>query len=153
MECSICYEPMIETNSHTLACKHTFHTSCIVQWFRGNSNACPLCKDENSFLDLFGSQRIQCVKQIRSLARRRDCPRDIVKINNKIKKLQDELKRKRSEHTKYKKDNREVLKKNREFQQKRFQLKKRIRAAENSLFAYGQMHPIILRNNSSSSSS
>jgi septal ring factor EnvC (AmiA/AmiB activator) len=144
---------MTETNSHTLACKHTFHTSCIVQWFRGNSNACPLCKDENALLDLFGSRRVQCVKQIRTLARRKDCPRQIVKINNRIKKLEDELKHKRSEHTKYKKDNREVLKKNREFQRNRSQLRRRIRDAEASLFAYGQMHPIILRNNSSSSSS
>ena len=35
-----------ENTSTTLECGHTFHTECIINWFRiGNSN-CPICRND-----------------------------------------------------------------------------------------------------------
>ena len=43
--CSICYENLDE-NSHTLKeCNHTFHTECLIKWFRVGTHKCPYCKD------------------------------------------------------------------------------------------------------------
>ena len=45
--CAICQLPLLhETNTplHTLKeCKHTYHTDCIIAWFRTRNNRCPLC--------------------------------------------------------------------------------------------------------------
>ena len=48
-QCSICTDPLSdETSSHRLPCGHTFHTECIVQWFRYEHTTCPLCRSEEN---------------------------------------------------------------------------------------------------------
>lgn len=48
--CSICYDdlpgPTGESQAYTLNCDHSFHTRCIVNWFRSSRNAtqCPICR-------------------------------------------------------------------------------------------------------------
>ena len=45
--CQICLDTDKEDEpTTTLECAHTFHTSCIIQWFRGPSSACPMCRAE-----------------------------------------------------------------------------------------------------------
>ena len=52
--CAICLCD-IDDNSvnYSLECNHTFHTKCIMKWFRKSGNgACPCCMDtpkSNSF--------------------------------------------------------------------------------------------------------
>ena len=42
--CSICLEES-DMQMYTLPeCNHTFHTNCILAWFRKGSKTCPLCK-------------------------------------------------------------------------------------------------------------
>jgi|TARA_B100000886_G_scaffold316883_1_gene255793 hypothetical protein len=45
--CGICQMPLQRLGAeplHTLKeCKHTYHTECIVAWFRTRNNRCPLC--------------------------------------------------------------------------------------------------------------
>jgi hypothetical protein len=41
MECSICYEVMLE--SKKLACAHEFHEGCIGAWFK-KAKTCPMCR-------------------------------------------------------------------------------------------------------------
>ena len=53
--CTICFEDVKSTNSPTtkrLQCGHSFHISCILQWFV-TSNECPVCRKQqkkDSFL-------------------------------------------------------------------------------------------------------
>ena len=43
-ECMICKEELSCQPCYTLPeCKHTYHTSCLVTWFRNGDNRCPYC--------------------------------------------------------------------------------------------------------------
>ena len=42
--CAICREDICQ-NTHTLEFNHTYHTNCIMNWFRTpNATNCPLCQ-------------------------------------------------------------------------------------------------------------
>jgi hypothetical protein len=44
-ECSICFAAIKQEESHSLKeCGHTFHTECIMKWFRSKQDTCPLCR-------------------------------------------------------------------------------------------------------------
>lgn len=43
--CPICFLPLC-SGDLTLECKHTFHSECIVRWFRSKNDTCPLCRAE-----------------------------------------------------------------------------------------------------------
>lgn len=43
--CSICYQPMLESNTRELGCSHRFHTECIERWKEAGRNTCPLCRE------------------------------------------------------------------------------------------------------------
>ena len=45
--CSICIEP-IKYQLYTLSCGHSFHTHCIVSWFRHKKATCPMCRDRGN---------------------------------------------------------------------------------------------------------
>ena len=48
-ECSICMESFLNRDMTTLRCSHTFHTSCIYNWFTyAKSNSCPICREIHS---------------------------------------------------------------------------------------------------------
>ena len=42
--CAICRDDLCQ-NTHTLECNHTYHTNCIMNWFRTpEATKCPLCQ-------------------------------------------------------------------------------------------------------------
>ena len=45
MNCSICLEKL-DKDKYLLECNHSFHTKCIMDWFRHKKEGCPLCRDE-----------------------------------------------------------------------------------------------------------
>ena len=44
-ECPICRIDISNNQLYTLNCGHTFHTECIITWFRSLYQECPLCRD------------------------------------------------------------------------------------------------------------
>tara|TARA_B110000977_G_C11087298_1_gene495186 strand:+ start:4963 stop:5562 length:600 start_codon:yes stop_codon:yes gene_type:complete len=43
-ECMICKDALSSGACYTLPeCKHTYHTSCLISWFRNGDNRCPYC--------------------------------------------------------------------------------------------------------------
>ena len=49
MDCPICYEAInAKTGNATLSCSHSYHISCLSQWFSMNSGtqSCPFCRHE-----------------------------------------------------------------------------------------------------------
>ena len=52
MECSICYNNILDTNKVITECNHVFHFSCLLKNFKSNPSTgeqCPLCR--KSFLE------------------------------------------------------------------------------------------------------
>ena len=47
--CPICLGSLKEKETHTINCNHTFHTDCIMNWFRVSNGSCPCCKDNPNF--------------------------------------------------------------------------------------------------------
>ena len=45
-DCSICQSSEPDQACHTLQCGHSFHTECIVRWFRAGHSTCPNCRSE-----------------------------------------------------------------------------------------------------------
>lgn len=45
-KCTICHDNISNEDTYILPeCKHTFHTNCIMTWFRMGHNRCPLCNN------------------------------------------------------------------------------------------------------------
>ena len=56
MECSICYNNILDTNKVITECNHVFHFSCLLKNFKSNPSTgeqCPLCR--KSFLQVSSS--------------------------------------------------------------------------------------------------
>ncbi len=56
MECSICYNNILDTNKVITECNHVFHFSCLLKNFKSNPSTgeqCPLCR--KSFLEVSSS--------------------------------------------------------------------------------------------------
>jgi hypothetical protein len=48
-ECPICQDVLVEDAVQITACKHTFHTVCLLEWLQGDNNmhrTCPYCRLE-----------------------------------------------------------------------------------------------------------
>lgn len=100
--CAICHEDLT-CELYTLPeCNHTFHTNCIMTWFRAptGSNKCPLCNNSGvnklSDLDnLHWSERQRAAenyKRVRASSRRKDCPKHIKNMIGKLKKIENQQK-------------------------------------------------------------
>lgn len=45
--CTICHDNLGEDNVYNLPeCSHSYHTNCIMTWFRAGHNTCPLCNNK-----------------------------------------------------------------------------------------------------------
>ena len=100
--CSICHEEM-NNELYTLPeCNHTFHTNCIMTWFRSptGNNKCPLCNNcgINKLKDLdnlhwSARQRAEAnYKRVRASSRRKDCPKSTLKMIEKLKNIEKQQK-------------------------------------------------------------
>mgnify|MGYP001162733079 FL=1 len=124
-ECMICRDELSSMPCYTLPeCKHTYHTSCLVSWFRNGDNRCPYCGnrginnscDNNTSLHIprikhgyfckigFENQYINDLKKFMNNKKNINHPSAIKLKNNfeKIIKLEDDLKENRLNHKKYK---------------------------------------------------
>ena len=96
--CAICHESLNDELYTLPECNHTFHTNCIMTWFRAptGNNKCPLCNNSgiNKLKDLDNlhwSERQRAeenYKRVRASSRRKDCPKHIKKMIEKLKKIE-----------------------------------------------------------------
>jgi hypothetical protein len=66
--CTICADTSDAATLHTLECGHSFHSECIVQWFRSGNDTCPNCRS-SAITARFERQTPQ--QRLTSLRRRR----------------------------------------------------------------------------------
>ena len=141
--CAICHENL-ESETYTLPeCNHTFHTNCIMTWFRSptGNNKCPLCNNSgiNKLSDLNNlhwseRQRAeQNYKKVRASSRRKDCPKHLKKMIEKLKVLEKKQKDRIKNFQEFKKSKQpdltvnEIYKKYSKFRQDKWKLYRRIR--------------------------
>lgn len=87
--CSICHENIEnENDKFTLECNHSYHCKCIMTWFRNKHDNCPLCNDTTYNKIQPSFTRINTLKQIKNLGRRKNCPLIIKKGLEKLKKIE-----------------------------------------------------------------
>ena len=99
--CAICLSELNdESKIHKIECSHSFHTECIVKWFRLGTASCPLCNnnpnnltDEFSFFS-YGSRDYvnERCKTIQKISRRKDSPSELKKEFEKLKKFEADYK-------------------------------------------------------------
>ena len=62
LDCAICGLTLSSGYVHKLTCGHTFHTECIIDWFRSSNGHCPCCFNNDSkkipFYGLWGETYI-----------------------------------------------------------------------------------------------
>ncbi len=110
--CSICCEEIAEQQyGYTLdECGHTFHTSCIVKWFR-QSSTCPLCRDVGTIQkQIDGLTLRERAKEMKRIARRKNAPKELKKLCERGKFLKMEAVRQRKESREFDATHRWVLK-------------------------------------------
>lgn len=98
--CPICRES-IETNLHSLSCGHNFHVNCVVEWFR-NSPTCPMCRSQP---ETYISRDAKHARSnfIKSFSRRKDAPKQLKKLVEKLTKTKRRERQRQKMHTEWKK--------------------------------------------------
>ena len=89
--CSVCLEEFDGTEPVTLRCGHSFHATCVLEWFR-RSGSCPICRDTVDQEER--DSRVNMVAQFKlkkSLSRRRDAPRRLKTLVRMHKQKMDRL--------------------------------------------------------------
>jgi hypothetical protein len=93
--CSICLEALEEGTTELEECHHSFHTTCIVKWFRSQHVTCPLCKGiPNTVLTAHNAETR--FKQLQKEVRRKDAPDILKKAFKKLAKVQMDVQKRRA---------------------------------------------------------
>jgi len=136
--CAICTDNN-DSHSYTLQCNHTFHTPCIIEWFRHNDapSTCPLCRCSESPMGFRDVKARACY--LRQKARGKNVPKDLIRLVDKIRKAEKNFKSITSERAKFKKDNKKILLTSRKFNSKYWKAVRKVRNLKRMLGFYN--HP------------
>jgi hypothetical protein len=107
-DCCICLQSLSNnTDTYTIPeCNHTFHTNCIIPWFRTSNPNCPYCRstmdnEPRGFFDPY--TREGRYKMIRNIARKKNAPVHLKKMVNKLINFNKKLDEQRKKFTLWKK--------------------------------------------------
>lgn len=143
--CCVCLDDINEDKSHTLECGHSFHSSCIINWFRkGNSN-CPLCNDKTITTNLGYFQKIETIKDIKKLSRKKSCPVVLKKKIEKIKIIEQQYKKAKEDHLTYKKLHKEIFNNEKKLMRNKWKISRKIRFLECQLLSSIILNPIYIK--------
>ena len=143
--CVICHET-IENEKYTLECGHSYHCKCIMTWFRNKHDNCPLCNDKN-FIKINPSfTRVNTIKQIKNLGKRKECPVFVKKILEKIKKIELNYDLKKKEIKLFENTYKNILSNYKNLKKKLILIARKIRFEEANLLSITQVNPIYILN-------
>ena len=143
--CVICHEN-IENEKYTLECGHSYHCKCIMTWFRNKHDNCPLCNDKN-FIKINPSfTRVNTIKQIKNLGKRKKCPVFVKKILEKIKKIELNYNLKKKEIKLFENTYKNILSNYKNLKKKLILIARKIRMEEANLLSVVQVNPIYILN-------
>ena len=143
--CSICYDSL-ENNIVEIECGHTYHTNCIVKWFRTGNKNCPLCNDTTiDTTNISYLTKIETIKEIKKLGRKKSCPENIKKILIKIKNIKDKQKEKKKQLTEFKKQYKEEFKIIDKLRNDNWKYSRELRLLDYKLLAQITINPIYIK--------
>ena len=145
--CSICYEEINteDNNTYKLECNHCYHVGCIIKWFRNDHNNCPLCNDTTIDTNLCYYQKIETIEEIKKLGRKKNCPPNIKKTLEKIKKCKVDAKNAATTYTEFRKSNKTLLNMEQKLRTNKYRKKRQIRLLEYQLLAQVIINPIYIK--------
>ena len=135
--CAICREDLCQ-NTHTLECNHTYHTNCIMNWFRTpEATKCPLCQAAPTVTYSYLDSKSYLTNLKRFSRKKFDKPSSEFKLLQKrIKKLND-LKNERKEFNKSRKEfdtqNKEIIKKYNKLRNEKWKYYRKCRQLESTI--------------------
>jgi|TARA_B110000483_G_C18070504_1_gene493915 hypothetical protein len=100
-KCIVCLELLDSETQYKLPeCNHSFHQNCIMHWFRGGNNKCPLCNNlgvndynipaAHVIMNTLDKYKFKILRQY---SRRKDAPDFLKKEVQKLKKTETEHKK------------------------------------------------------------
>ena len=144
--CIICHENIEEGEKYTLECNHSYHCKCIMTWFRNKHDNCPLCNDKN-FIKINPSfTRVNTIKQVKNLGKRKKCPVFVKKILEKIKKIESNYNLKKKEIKLFENTYKNILSNYKNLRKKLILIARKIRFEEANLLSVVQVNPIYILN-------
>ena len=155
--CSICYEELNNTennnsetnqnnNIYILECNHSYHSSCIIKWFRSGHDNCPLCNDSTLDTNLGYYHKIETIKEIKKLSKKNICPQNIKKTVEKIKKYEIDSKNSIKAFNDFKKSNKLIFHMEKKLRREKFKNLRQIRMLEYKLLSLITINPIYIKN-------
>lgn len=112
-ECAICKLSLEKDVTYRLPeCHHTFHTACVVAWFRAGDCRCPICRNTgvnslseegNMFITRGFTKNNPRLKEIAAYAKKNPdkCPSYVKMLLTKNTKLTEEVREARAEHREF----------------------------------------------------
>ena len=102
-KCVICLEPLINDLYTLPECSHSYHTNCIMHWFRTKHTTCPLCNNQGinycqayhaSNAGDYGERRLweSYYKEACQYVKKKDADREIKKRVKALQKTLDKQK-------------------------------------------------------------
>ncbi len=152
--CSICYEELNEnientensnSNTYTLECNHCFHSSCIIKWFRNGHKNCPLCNDQTIDTNMNYYKKIETIKEIKKLGRKKSCPENIKKTLQQIKKEEENCKNATKIFNEFMNSNKEIYIMEKKLRRNKYKPKRQIRMLEYKLLSMITINPIYIK--------
>jgi hypothetical protein len=141
--CVICLESLKgESTCISLPeCGHTFHATCLLEWFWDTKGSCPLCRREPRGQYRRHMSQDGMIKLCKRLARRKECNRVIRSFAREITKKNKELLEIYRQRAEWKRENEITVKDSRWFTLRIYRKQKQIRKIHNKVWS---IPPIVL---------
>jgi len=110
--CAICHV-FLEENTHTLQeCGHTYHSDCLIRWFRTGNSSCPSCRGQAEGQHRPGGwvNNVPMFSLISRYARRKTAPEPVRKCYEKYKAANKNLQTARKVYKEFNKKHKDILK-------------------------------------------
>ncbi len=117
--CPICTDLMEANTKYSIDCGHTYHTSCIVSWFREGNGSCPMCRapsihmndgSNNGYFSWEYTLNPFLKSAFTKYCKKPKANAQVVRVFKKYNEMQVDYKTKVKEYQDFRKVNKEVLK-------------------------------------------